>query len=64
LLNKKTKTSGGWWGGKSKRSEPRFKKDLVTYVDKPTRYVGLGYASTGWPEGKQDRQSVRRKTDT
>ncbi len=28
-----------WWEGK--RSETRFKKDLITYVDKPARYVGL-----------------------
>ena len=35
-----TKNENDWWEGK--RSENRFKKDLITYVDKPTRYVGLG----------------------
>jgi hypothetical protein len=32
------KNENDWWEGK--RSETRFKKDLITYVDKPTRYVG------------------------
>jgi hypothetical protein len=34
------KNENDWWEGK--RSETRFKKKLITYVDKPTRYVGLG----------------------
>ncbi len=31
---KKSKTIGGKWEGK--KNEKRFKKDLITYVDKPT----------------------------
>ncbi len=34
------KIENDWWEGK--RNEKRFKKDLITYVDKPTMYVGLG----------------------
>jgi hypothetical protein len=34
----KTKTIGG----RVKRAKRGSKKDLITYVDKPTRYVGLG----------------------
>jgi hypothetical protein len=42
-----TRTQGGgrknendWWDGK--KSENEVQKDLITYVDKPTGYVGLG----------------------
>jgi hypothetical protein len=38
LLLKK-KNGNDWWEGK--RSKTGFKKYLITYVDKPTRYVGL-----------------------
>jgi hypothetical protein len=34
-------------------------------VDKPTRVQGkLGYACTGKPKGKQERQRIRSKADT
>ena len=46
-------------GGQKERKW--VQKDLITYVDKPTRYVGLGWARTGLPEGKQDRHRVRGK---
>jgi hypothetical protein len=38
LLEKQNEND--WWEGK--KSERGSKKDLITYVDKPTRYVGLG----------------------
>ncbi len=38
FVGKKTKTIGGRVKGAKRGS----KKDLITYVDKPTRYVGLG----------------------
>ncbi len=43
IVQQKTKTIGGRVKGAKRGS----KKDLITYVDMPTRYVGLGYASTG-----------------
>ena len=44
------------------------RKDLITYVDKPTTVqqggVGLGYVRLTQAKGKQDRQRVTGKTDT
>ena len=45
----------------------KLKKDLITYVDKPTTVqqggVGLGYVRVQ-AKGKQDRRRVTGKTDT
>jgi hypothetical protein len=44
------------------------RKDLITYVDKPTTVqqggVGLGYVRLKQAKGKQDRRRVTGKTDT
>ncbi len=65
-------------GGKSKKNfgeklfdwcdtRVKLKKDLITYVDKPTTVqqggVGLGYVRVQ-AKGKQDRRRVTGKTDT
>ena len=47
----------------------KLKKDLITYVDKPTTVqqggVGLGYVRVqAKGKGKQDRRRVTGKTDT